>query len=48
MQTLKELGNMIYPVVNNSMGYRPPSVNKQNNAFTPNTNNTLDQMKRRY
>ena len=48
MQTLKELGNMIYPVVNNSMGYRPPSVNKQNNAFTPNMNNTLDQMKRRY
>ena len=50
VQTLKELGNMIYPVVNNSMGYRPPSVNKQtqNNAFTPNMNNTLDQMKRRY
>ena len=49
MQTLKELGNMIYPVVNNKRGYQPPSVNNpSNNVFSQNMNNTLDQMKRRY
>ncbi len=50
MQTLKELGNMIYPVVNNrKIAYQPPSVNNAtNNVFSPNMNNTLDQMKRRY
>ena len=50
MQTLKELGNMIYPVVNNrKAAYQPPSVNNAtNNVFSPNMNNTLDQMKRRY
>ena len=49
MQTLKELGNMIYPVVNNrKVAYQPPSVNTGNNVFSPNMNNTLDQMKRRY
>ena len=49
MQTLKELGNMIYPVVNNKRGYQPPSVNNpSSNVFSPNMNNTLDQMKRRY
>ena len=50
MQTLKELGNMIYPVVNNrKAAYQPPSVNNSNNnVFSPNMNNTLDQMKRRY
>ncbi len=50
MQTLKELGNMIYPVVNNrKVAYQPPSVNNtNNNVFSANMNNTLDQMKRRY
>ena len=51
MQTLKELGNMIYPVVNNrkAVTYQPPSVNNvNNNVFSPDMNNTLDQMKRRY
>lgn len=50
MQTLKELGNMIYPVVNNrKVAYQPPSVNNtNNNVFSSNMNNTLDQMKRRY
>ena len=49
MQTLKELGNMIYPVVNNRGMYQPPSMNNSGgNVFTPNMNNTLDQMKRRY
>ena len=49
MQTLKELGNMIYPVLNNKATYRPPSTNYGGgNGFSPNINNTLDQMKRRY
>ena len=50
MQTLKELGNMIYPIVNNrKVSYQPPSMNNtSNNVFSQNMNNTLDQMKRRY
>ena len=50
MQTLKELGNMIYSVANSKKAsYQPPSANNvNNNVFTPNMNNTLDQMKRRY
>ena len=47
MQTLTELGNMVYSSANN---YRPPSTKKYGtkNGFTPNMNNTLDQMKRNY
>ena len=49
MQTLKELGNMIYPMGssrNNS--YAPPSVGYGRSNFSANMNNTLDQMKRNY
>ena len=47
MQTLKELGNMVYSSVNN---YRPPSTEKYGtkNGFTPNMNSTLNRMKRNY
>ena len=53
MQTLRELANMVYPIQTtrnkNGKGYRPPSVaNYGANTFTPNMNNTLDQMKRKY
>ena len=53
MQTLRELANMVYPIQTarnkNGKGYRPPSVaNYGANTFTPNMNNTLDQMKRNY
>lgn len=51
MQTLKELANMVYPLVSGKgTSYRPPMVNtaQQNNTFSPSMNNTLDQMKRRF
>ena len=49
MQILKELANMIYPLVSGNSTYRPPSVNTQNNrTFSPQMNNTLDQMKRKF
>lgn len=50
MQTLRELGNMVYPINNSKNGgYRPPSVGYgQNNGFSPSINNTLDQMKRNF
>ncbi len=53
LQTLKELGNMIYPIITsvprNNKNYQPPSVqvNSREN-FSPNMNNTLDRMKRGY
>lgn len=47
MQVLKELANMIYPLVSGSSTYRPPSA-ANNRAFSPQMNNTLDQMKRKY
>lgn len=49
MQILKELANMIYPLVSGNSTYRPPSANPQNNrTFSPQMNNTLDQMKRKF
>lgn len=47
MQVLKELANMIYPLVSGSSTYRPPSATN-NRVFSPQMNNTLDQMKRKY
>lgn len=49
MQKLKELGNMVYSVSTNT--YRPPSAKNygnDSNVFSPNMNNTLNQMKRNY
>ena len=51
MQVLKELGNMIYPLVSGKSTYRPPSANvnsRRTGGFSPSINNTLDQMKRKY
>lgn len=47
MQILRELSNMVYPLTNT---YTPPTAgrNKGRNAFTPNMNNTLNQMKNNY
>ena len=47
MQTLKELANMVYPVNQN---YRPPTAKgyTNRNTFSPNINNTLNQMKNNY
>ena len=48
MQTLKELGNMVYQA--NSAGYRPPTAKgyATRNTFTPNINSTLNQMRNNY
>ena len=49
LQSLKELGNMVYPLVSSPKDkntYRPPSVGENN--FSPNMNNTLDKMKRNF
>lgn len=51
MQILKELANMVYPLVSGKgTSYRPPMVNttQQNNTFSPSMNSTLDQMKRNF
>ena len=48
MQVLKELANMIYPLVSGSSTYRPPSAANNNRTFSPQMNSTLDQMKRKY
>jgi len=49
MQTLKELGNMIYPMgLSKNNSYTPPSVGYGRNNFSTNMNNTLEQMKRNY
>ena len=46
LQTLKELGNMVYSANNK---YTPPTAGGyKGNGFTPNMNSTLDQMKRNY
>ena len=51
MQILKELANMVYPLISGrGTSYRPLMVNtnQTNNTFSPSMNNTLDQMKRRF
>ena len=48
MSSLKTLGNMVYPLINNK--YNPPASNNydKNNKFSANMNNTLEQMKKKY
>lgn len=54
IQTLRELGNMIYPIVttaprSNNRNYQPPSVqNNMGGNFSNDMNHTLDRMKRGY
>lgn len=43
---LKELANMVYPLLGNK--YKPMGDYGGNNKFSPNMNNTLEQMKNRY
>lgn len=45
MQTLKQLGNSVYPLISGKTSYSAPSY--QSN-FSPNINNTLNQMKKNY
>jgi len=57
MNALKELGNMIYPLLNGKANkksegtYTPPSINNNFNNSTPfssDMDNTLNQMRNRY
>ena len=43
---IKELGNMVYPLIGNK--YKPAGDYSYNNTFSSNMNNTLEQMKRNY
>lgn len=43
---LKELANMVYPLIGNK--YKPMGDYSTNNRFSSNMNNTLEQMKRNY
>ena len=46
VQILRELSNIVYPLVSGKSTYVPPKIEK--NRFTPSMNSTLDQMKKRY
>ena len=53
IQTLRELGNMIYPMITstprNNQNYQPPSVqNNKKGNFSSNMDNTLNKMKNKY
>ena len=49
MQTLKQLGNSVYPLISGKTPYEPPQAKYQPpTAFNANMNNTLNQMKRNY
>jgi hypothetical protein len=44
---LKELGNMVYPLLN-KQSYKVKPMDYSQNTFSANMNNTLDQMKKKY
>lgn len=46
MQALKELANMVYPLLSNK--YRPVESYKERDSFSARTNNVLEQMKRKF
>ena len=46
MQTLKQLGNSVYPLISGKSTYKPETGYQSN--FSPNINNTLNQMKKNY
>ena len=53
MQSLKELGNMIYPIVTtpqikNKKTYQPPSYSNGGDNFSSSMNDTLNKMKRNF
>ena len=54
LQTLRELGNMIYPMINtgetqkNNRNYQPSATINRTDNFSTSMNNTLEQMKRNY
>ena len=49
MQTLKQLGNSVFPLISGKAPYEPPKAKYQPpTAFNANMNNTLNQMKKNY
>lgn len=46
-QILVQLGNSVYPLISGKSSYQPSGTNYQS-SFTPNINNTLNQMKKNY
>ncbi len=55
LQTLRELANMVYPIIStggsiprNNRNYQPPATINRNGNFSASMNQTLDQMKRNY
>ncbi len=46
MQALKNLENMVYPLIGSKQDYRP--MNNYNNTFSNDMNNTLDRMKNKF
>lgn len=47
MQALKELGNVVYPLIGGKQAYKPVE-SYGNSKFSSNMNNTLNQMKKNY
>jgi hypothetical protein len=47
MQTLKQLGSSVYPLISGKTSYQSSAQGYQSN-FSPNINNTLNQMKKNY
>ena len=46
MQALKQLGNMVYPLLSNK--YRPLETYQEKDTFSSQMSNTLEQMKRKF
>jgi len=47
LNSLNELGNLVYPLIGSKQAYKPNTSYESGN-FSNNMNNTLDQMKKRY
>ena len=49
MQTLKQIGNSVYPLISGKTGYeQQPNRYQPNSGFSSSMNNTLNQMKKNY
>ena len=48
IQYLKQVANMVYPLVSGKGTYKPPRSNYNSNGFSSSMNNTLNQMKQNY
>ena len=48
MQYLKQIANMVYPLIAGKGAYKPPTSNYNSTGFSSSMNDTLNQMKRNY